>query len=134
MKLAYVGLTMVLICASFTANAEDAQKAPAASHDSVTKDSLAAMNEFVNILSEIKDEATAKSSKDKLTAVAKKLNEIKKVRDGLTQPGAEEIAKLKETYGPQMNDTMAKLAKETTRLAKMPEANKEVEDAMKEAN
>jgi hypothetical protein len=89
-------------------------------HESITKDTIAAMNQLADAL-EKKDVNAVK-------AAINKLKDLKKASKGLKDPTDEEKKKLGEKYGPEILAAMMKAGKAQMAVGD----NEEIKNAMKE--
>lgn len=99
-------------------------------HDSVTKKTLAKMEETVKILEGVKDEASAKAAATKLEALGEEMKKMKEAHDKLGKPDTETEKKLKEKYEEQFKTVSTNLMKEMMRIATNPVLAKHIQDAM----
>jgi hypothetical protein len=81
---------------------------------------LGQLNELSSVLEGVKDEASAKAAKPKLQKIGAEMQELKKQVDAMKKPTKEEEDALKKKYEPQMKDAVAKLMKESMRVAMVP--------------
>jgi len=75
------------------------------SHDSLTKEGLDLMKEYVSIVDSVHDESSAQAAKSKLEALIKKGEDLKKRGEALGKPSAEEQKKLAEKYPEALDIT-----------------------------
>jgi hypothetical protein len=87
-------------------------------HESLTKEGIDLMGEYIDTLDKINDEESAKAAKPKLEALAKKGQDLKKRMEAIGKPSKEEEERLQKKFSgdiaklaPKMFGAMAKLQK-----------------------
>jgi hypothetical protein len=78
-------------------------------HESLTREALDQMKEFVSIMDNVKDEASAQEAKPKLEALVTRMKELKKRADKLGKPSKEEDERLKKKYESEYKEVFPKL-------------------------
>jgi len=89
-------------------------------HEAVMKDSLACMNELVDALKNVKDEASAKAAASKIEAIAERMKKLKEEADKMPKPSTSEDQQLKEKYEKEMKQVQASLMSEAMRIGMNP--------------
>lgn len=102
-------------------------------HESVTKDSLAAMEEMTTALKAVQDEASAAAAKPKLQAIGERMRKLKEQSDKLGKPSADADATIKKEYEPRMRKAMSDLLGETMRVGMDPKLGAALKDINIEA-
>ena len=85
-------------------------------HEQVMDDQLDLMEEMVDVLKDVKDEASAKAAVPKLEDLKKRGEEIQKRAKEIGDPSEEEEKALKEKYEERMDKIMKDMFAEMTRV------------------
>ncbi len=100
------------------------------SHDAIAEDQMQVMDEMVDILSDIDDEASAKAAKPKLEKLGERMKSIEARMEELGDPPADKKAALEEKYKEKMGAVAMKLFAEMMRIGQNEELSKVLEDTM----
>ena len=98
------------------------------SHESLAGEGQSTMNEMVSVLDGMKDEASAKSAKPKLTSLMDRLNDINQRQSRLPTPTEAEIKAMGAKYGKQMEELQKKFMGHMMRIAFDPKINAQLAD------
>jgi hypothetical protein len=99
-------------------------------HESVTEDSIDKMEEMVEVLKGIKDEASAKAARPKMEQIKKDMEELQKKSKALGEPPADVKQKLQEKHKAQLEKVTSEMMKEMMRIGLDPNIAPHVKDAM----
>ena len=99
-------------------------------HESVMKDMLGKMKEFVATLEGVKDEASAEAAKPKLQALSKEMKELQATASKMPKASAEEEKRLREKYEPELKELMPKMMAAGMRIASDPKLSAILKDSM----
>jgi len=100
-------------------------------YEQVTEDSLACMEEMVDVLATVKDKASAEAAKPKLEAVGERMKEIEKRMEELGKPDKAKQEALEKKYKERMTEIAGKMMQESMRVMMNPELGQIIGDAMK---
>ena len=78
-------------------------------HAKLADESMPIMRDMVATIETIKDEATAKSAKPKLEAIAKKMKSLEERRNKLPAPTEAEFKAMLEKHGKEMEELQMKM-------------------------
>ena len=99
-------------------------------HESVMQDTMEKMEEMVEVLKGIKDEASAKAAKPKMEQIKKDMDELKAKANTLGEPPADVKQKLAEKHKPQMEKLAGEMMKEMMRIGFDPKIAPHIRDAL----
>ena len=100
------------------------------SGDAVMTDTIATMEEMNQVLTGVKDEASAKAAAPKLEALGTRMKELEKRGNDLKMSPAER-EQLAEKYKAQLEKPVQELMQNMMRIAFNPELSKHIEGPMK---
>ncbi len=120
------GLTCALIAVALCVAGCDSKP----THESVTQDSIDKMEEMVEVLKGIKDEASAKAARPKMEQIKKDMEELQKKSKALGEPPADVKQKLQEKHKAQLEKVTSEMMKEMMRIGLDPNIAPHVKDAM----
>lgn len=86
------------------------------SHDKVVRDYIAELKSMVNVLEGIETAEDAENSKNKLKAIGEKIKSILRRKENLGDPGPALEKTLKEKYGRQHHEIVAKQLEAMVRI------------------
>src|SRR5262249_52564917 len=89
------------------------------SHESLTKDAIAIMNETADVLATIKDSACADAAKSKLKGLGERWRENHQRRAAKKSIAAKELARLEKQYGAQTEAATKRYLAEVVRVRKV---------------
>jgi hypothetical protein len=116
-SLTLTSLVCLVICCGCGDNRED-----------LAAEQVSTMEEMVSVLQNIKDEASAKASKDKLAAVLKRMDDINQREAKLPQPTEAEVDAIDQKHGKRMEELMMKFAAEAMRIQFDPKIRAVLDD------
>jgi hypothetical protein len=85
-------------------------------YEKVMDDQISLMEEMVDVLKDVKDEASAKAAVPKLEDLKKRGEEIEKRAEEVGEPPEDEQKALKEKYEEQMEEVMKEMFAQMSRL------------------
>jgi hypothetical protein len=89
------------------------------SHESLTKDAIAVVNETADVLATIKDSPTADAAKPKLKELGDRWRDNQQRRAAKKRISAKELARLERQYGAQMEAATKRYLAEVVRVRKV---------------
>jgi hypothetical protein len=98
------------------------------SHDSLMKEKLSTMKQWVATLEGITDEASAKAAKPKLKSLNEKMEKISEREGKLKPPTEAEKKAIEAKYDKEMKEVGQKLVVEGFRIMVDPKLNAELND------
>ena len=99
-------------------------------HESVTQETVDKMEEMVEVMKGIKDEASAKAARPKMEQIKKDMEAIKAKSQALGEPSADVKKKLAEKHKPQMEKLASEMMKEMMRIGFDPKIAPHIKDTM----
>jgi Sec-independent protein translocase protein TatA len=99
-------------------------------HESVMKDMVGKMKEFVSTLEGVKDEASAEAAKPKLQALNKEMKELQTKASQLPKASPEEEKRLRDKYEPELKELMPKMMAAGMKIAMDPKLSAILKDSM----
>jgi hypothetical protein len=88
--------------------------------ESMVKQTVSAMDETAQVLSTVKDEASAKAAAPQLKALAEKRRKIEEKMATVKTPPPAEQAELQKKYGTRLNEATTRLMQEAMRVSNVP--------------
>lgn len=98
------------------------------SRESLAADSMSTMKEMVATLETVKDQASAKAAKPKLTSLAQEMNSLQQRQAKLPAPSEEETKALMTKQGKEREELLQKLMAEIRRTQFDPAIQRELSD------
>lgn len=90
------------------------------SPESLTRDSIATLNEVADVLATVKDRRTADAARPTLRQLGERWRDLQKRAGAVKQPTAGESKALQERYRPEMEAAMKRYFAEVQRLLQVP--------------
>jgi hypothetical protein len=94
-------------------------------------DTLATIKEFSDVLSTVKDRATAEAAKSRLEAAVDKMHSLQKRRQALGKATPEQDAAIRQKYGMEFDMQSRRMFDQRRRVAMDKEASEVLQDVMK---
>ena len=98
-------------------------------HGDVMDDMASEMNSLADVLSKVKDEASAKAARSDVESIAENMKDLRKTAEGMKEPTEAEAKKLIEKMGETMKATQ-KMMGEIVRIQSIPAAWAVLKDAL----
>jgi vancomycin resistance protein YoaR len=98
------------------------------SHESLAADSVATMKELIATLETVKDAASAKAAKPKLTAVVQKMQKIQERQTKLGVPSDADLKAMESTLGKEIEGLQQKMVTAMMRIQFDPAIQAELGD------
>lgn len=99
-------------------------------HESVTQEMMASLQETIDLLKSCKDEASAKAAEPKLKAMGKKMEALKKRADALGKPSKEQDEAIKKKFGEKLIESVFGMMGEMARIEGDPKMKAVLKDSM----
>jgi hypothetical protein len=99
-------------------------------HESVTQETIDKMEEMVEVLKGIKDEASAKAARPKMEQIKKDMDEIKAKSKALGEPPADVKQKLAEKHKQELEKVTGEMMKEMMRIGFDPKIAPHLKDTL----
>ena len=89
---------------------------------------MTTMKDLIATFDSIKDQASAKAAKPKLTAIVQQMNKLKERQAKLSEPSETEMKSLVSKYGKEMEELQRKMAGVMMRIQLDPAIQTELSD------
>lgn len=94
-------------------------------------DTVAAIKEYADVLSTVKDRASAEAARSQLEAAVEKMQSVHKRRQALGTPTPEQDAAVKQKYGTELDAQSKRMSAQMRRLSMDKETAEALEDIWK---
>jgi hypothetical protein len=121
--------TLTVACLTIVFVASGCDSKP--THESMAKDMIGKLKEGVEILKDVKDEASAKAAKPKLEALKKEIDAMEIEAEKLPKASAEEEKRLEEKYKPELDKVRTEFTTEIIRIGSDPKLIAELGSAIR---
>lgn len=103
-------------------------------HEAVMDEYIALMNEMVDILKTVKDEATAELATPKLEAVGSRIESLSAKMNNMNDLTPQELMELFKDYQEPMQEVLQELSEEMMRVAMITDMDEELQQVMEAMN